>query len=173
MAKYRTPEQRESIIWLVAVKDKLAEYAGEWPSSKRKLIASEIVPQLEEWAVQLLEDIVPKEGNAIIEMSKRVHPILIASDFTRTDDKITVDADDYYKLVEHALEYCRFSAMVQQINKMTNATKIKQHIKDNFKCQECHEPSTCQLRQVLLTFLVPPLTDDGPCQYFRGEDQNA
>jgi len=127
------------------------------------------VPQLEEWAVQLLEDIAPKEGNAIIEMSKRVNPMLIACDFTKTDDKITVDADDYYKLAEHSLEYCKFSAMVRQINKMTNATKIKQYLKDNFKCQECKDPESCEARKVFLHFLVPGLTDDGPCQYYRGE----
>jgi len=169
MARYRTPEQRESIIWLVSLRDKLAEYSEHWSSEKRKLIANEIVPQIEKWAQQLMEGIAPKEGNAIIEMSKRVVPLLIATDFTATDDKITVDVDDYYKAMEFSLEYCKFSAMVQQINKMTNATKIKQYLKDNFKCQECTDPSTCQLRQVLLTFLVPGLTDDGPCQYYRGE----
>ena len=170
MAKYRTPTQRETIIWLVSVRDKLAEYADEWPSSKRNLITSEIIPQMEVWAVQLMDGIAPKEGQAIIQMSKRVHPILIATDFSETDDKITVDVDDYYKLAELSLEYCRFSAMVQQINKMTNATKIKQYLKDNFKCTECEAPDNCELRKVLLTFLVPPLTDDGPCHYYRGEE---
>ena len=171
MARYRTPEQRESIIWLVSLRDKLAECSEHWSSDKRKLIASEIIPQIEKWAQQLMEGIAPKEGNAIIEMSKRVVPLLIASDFSETDDKIIVDVDDYYRLAEHALEYCRFSAMVKQINKMTNATKIKQYLKDNFKCQECKEPETCEARKVFLRFLVPSLNidDSAVCQYYRGE----
>jgi len=167
IAKYRSPTQRETIIWLVSVRDKLAEYADEWPSDKRNLITGEIIPQMEEWAVKLMDGIAPKEGQAIIQMSKRVHPILIATDFSETDDKITVDSDDYYKLAEHALEFCRFSAMAQQINKMTNATKIKQYLKDNFKCTECKAPDSCELRKVLLTFMVPPLNIDDStiCQY--------
>jgi len=169
MAKYRTPEQRESIIWVMELKNKLNEYVDEWPSKERNLIKNEIMPQLEKWASQLMEGICLKEGNAIIKLSSRVNSLLVASDFTETDDKIIVDVDDYYKLTEHSLEYCKFSAMVKQINKMTNATKIKQYLKDNFKCQECKDPSTCQLRQVLLTFLVPGLTGDGPCQYYRGD----
>jgi hypothetical protein len=125
---------------------------------------------MEEWAVKLMDGIAPKEGQAIIAMSKRVNPVLMATDFTETDDKITVDTDDYYKLTEHALEFCRFSAMVKQINKMTNATKIKEYLRDNFKCTECRDPDSCQARKVFLKFLVPALAEDGPCQYWRGEE---
>lgn len=171
MAKYRTPEQRESIIWLVAVKDKLEEYADEWPAKGRNLITSEIIPKLEEWAVQLMDGISPKEGEAIINLSKRTNPVLIASDFSSTDDKITVDSDDYYTLAEHSLEYCKFAAMNREIQRMTNAKDIKAYLKQNYNCKECDDPGTCQLRQVLLTFLVPPLSLDGKCQYLRGEDE--
>lgn len=167
MAKYRTAQQRETIIWITAVRDKLAEYAHEWPAKDRNLILNEMIPQLEDWAVKLLDGIAPKEGEAIISLSKRVNPMLIATDFGSTDDKITVDSDDYYKAMEHALEYCKFASLVKNINKMTNAKAIKEYLKDNFKCQECNEPSTCQLRQVLLTFMIPPLSLDGKCQYER------
>lgn len=170
IAKYRTANQRETIIWLVSVRDALAQYAHEWPAKERNLIAGEIIPQMEKWAEQLMEDIVPKEGQAIINLSKRIRPALIASDFSGTDDKITVDSDDYYTVAEIALEYCKFSAMVQQINKMTNATKIKQYLKDNFKCQECKDPESCKIREVFSKFLIPPLNLDGRCEYFQGEE---
>ena len=169
MGKYRTPEQREAIIWLVAAKDKLLEYVDEWPSAQRNLVRGEIVPALENWATKLMDGISPKEGKAIIDMAARVNPMLIATDFTVTDDTIKVDVDDYYALAELALEYCRFSALVAEASKMTNAKVIKQHLKRSFKCQECRDPENCTARQVFLRFLVPPLAEDGPCQYYRGE----
>ena len=73
-------------------------------------------------------------------------------DFTgkETEDKITVDADHYYTLAEHSLEFCKFTHMVSDINKMTNAKKIKEYLKENFKYQDCKDPETCGLRKVLL-----------------------
>ena len=114
-----------------------------------------------------MDGICPKEGNAIIQMAKRVNPMLVASDFTETEDKIIVDADDYYKLAELSLEICKFSSIVKQVNKMTNATKIKAYLKENFKCPECKDPESCPARKVFLKFLIPPLTEEGPCQYIR------
>lgn len=170
MAKYRSPEQRESIIWLVSVKDKLVEYADEWPSEKRRLILNEIVPAMDGWATELMEGIARKEGQAIIQMARRVNPMLIAVDFTELDSKITVDSDDYYKLAEIALEYCKFSAMAREINKMTNAKVIKKYLKENFTCRECLDPDRCRAKDVFTKFLVPPLALDGPCPYLREEE---
>lgn len=169
IAKYRTAEQRESIIWVVSVKDALEQYAYEWPAKERNIILGEIIPQMEKWAGQLMEDIVPKEGRAIINLSRRVRPILIASDFTNTDDKIIVDSDDYYSVAEIALEYCRMASMIKQVNKMTNAKTIKTYLKDNFKCQECSDPENCKIRNLFSKFMIPPLNLDGKCEYLQRE----
>lgn len=169
IAKYRTANQRETIIWLVSVRDALTQYAHEWPAKERNLITGEIIPQMEKWAEQLMDGIAPKEGQAIINLSKRVRPALIASDFSDTDDKITVDSDDYYKVAEIALEYCRISDAIRQVSKMTNAKVIKEYLKDNFKCQECKDPESCKIREVFSKFLIPPLNLDGRCEYFQGE----
>ena len=169
-AKYRSPEQRESIIWLVSVKHKLVEYAEDWPSEKRRLILNEIVPAMDGWATELMEDIAPKEGRAIIQMARRVNPMLVAVDFAETDDQIMVDVDDHYALAELALEYCKFAAMAKKINKMTNAKVIKKYLKENFTCRECLDPDRCRAQGLFSKFLVPPLVLDGPCPYLREEE---
>ena len=178
MAIYRSPEQRETIIWLCSLREKMEQETEHWKSNKRKLIATEIIPQLEKWCGLLMEGINNKEGQAIIQLARRVRPVLIATDFTRDelDETLTASSDDIYDLAELALEHCRYNVMVRDIRKMTNAVKIKQYLKDNFKCSDCDDPEECKYRKVFLNFLVPALTEDGKCQYWRGsnnENQSA
>ena len=169
VAKYLTVEQRETIIWIVELADKLENDAAFWKKDQREIL-QEMSNYLKDKAVELMDGISRIEGNAVIKLAKRVRPALMVYDFTgkETEDKITVDADHYYTLAEHSLEFCKFTHIVSEINKMTNAKKIKEYLKENFKYQDCKNPETCGLRQVLLHFLVPPLTEEGKCQYWRG-----
>lgn len=168
MAKYLNADQRETIIWVHSLMLKLLNDGVYWNSKGKKLLNKQ-AKLLEELILNLLDGIDAKDGKMVVELAKKVKPVLIVEDFSITDDKITVDAGHYYTLAEHALEYCLFQHMIAEINKMTNAKKIKEFLKENYKCRECNEPSTCQLRQVLLHFQVPPLAVDGKCQYWRGD----
>jgi hypothetical protein len=171
--KYRTPKQRESIIWLMALRDKLERYAEDWNSMGRQLITKEIVPQLDAWGDKLVDGINVKEGNALMKMSKQVNPMLVDSDYSETDDKILVDADTFYTIAEYALDYCRTQAVNKHIMGMTNAKEIKAYLKANSRtCSECKDPDNCKLRQELLTLMVPAFTLNGPCQYWREEVEN-
>lgn len=174
MAAFLSLDQRKLIVWIAGVSYLIRDEFRNWGRGKRELLppASDY---LDELAVKLMDGIDQKEAKNVMKMGDRVRPTLVAYDYTdkETEDKIVVNADDYYLLAELALEYCKFAAMAKEINKMTNATKIKQYISEKypkgFACgHECKEPDSCKFREVFLHFQVPPLTTEGPCQYWRG-----
>ena len=167
MARYLNADQRETIVWINALMVKLSGDGVYWNSRGKRLLNAQ-VKLLEQLTLDLIEDIDPKDGRAVIRLSEEVTPILKVDDFSTTDNTITVDANHYYALAEHALEFCKFQQIIADIKKMTNAKKIKEHLKESYKCEDCNDPSTCQLRQVLLHFQVPPLAEEGKCQYWRG-----
>ena len=167
MAKYLNADQRETVIWVHSLMLKLINDGVYW-NSKGKRLLNKQAKLLEELTLGLLDGIDTKDGKMVVKLAEKVKPILIVEDLSETEDKITVDADHYYTLAEHALEFCKFQQIIADIKKMTNAKKIKEHLKESYKCEDCNDPSTCQLRQVLLHFQVPPLAEEGKCQYWRG-----
>lgn len=168
MAKYLNVDQRETVLWIDALTEKLKEDTAYWPAAKRKFI-KDFIPLLEDLMIDLMNGINEKEGASIIKMARNVRPVLLRTDFAEVDDKIQVDWEQVYTLAEVGLEFCKASAMFGQINKLTNAKAIKQYIKDNWKCNECKDPDKCPARRVFLHFMIPPLTESGKCQYYRGE----
>lgn len=168
MAKYLNSDQRETLIWLNALITKFNKDAMHWPATKRKFL-NEAIPYLEELMVKLMAGIDRKDGAAVVKLAGEVNPVLMKNDWSETDPTIKVDFDQFYTLAEWGLEYCKASAMFGQINRMTNAKVIKDYIKENWKCTECKDPESCKARKVFLHFLVPPLTDTGKCQYYRGD----
>lgn len=171
MAKYLNQDQRETIVWLNALTEKLKQDSAHWPAAKRKHLNA-FIPKLEDLMLDLMQGIDDKDGAMVVKMAGAVTPVLRRNDFSETDEKITVDWEQVYTLAEWGLEFCVFSSMVKNINKMTNARTIKDYIKQNFKAHECEDPDQCPARRVFLHFMIPPLTPEGTCQYFRGGDNN-
>ena len=166
-SRHLNSAQRELIIWLCSLKDKLEENTRYYKPVEQKEMQS-LVKDIENMMLLLMDGIDPKEGNALINASKRVIPTLIINNFhsRKKEDVISVNADDVYDLAEYALEYCKFSGMVRDIFKMTNAKKIHAYLKENFR-RPGEDYKTCKLRKLLLKLLVPGISENGCCEYIR------
>ena len=70
MAKYLTVEQRETIIWIVELADKLESDASVLEKEQRKIL-QEMSNYLKDKAVELMDGISRIEGNAVINLAKK------------------------------------------------------------------------------------------------------
>ena len=168
-SKYLNNDQRTVVIWMDEANTYMRNNRDVWGQENRKVV-DEITAFVDEKLVKLLDGLDKKGTNALVAMVDRCKPVLIASDYTKkdTDDKITVDADTFYKVAEYALEHCRYQAITRHIMDMTNAKEIKRYLKENMKnCTECKDPDNCKLREELLTLMVPPFVAEGKCQWYR------
>jgi len=123
-SKYLNNDQRQDVFWIISVADWLEENRGNWGQANRKIMDG-LRQNIEDASVELMDGINDKELKSIMTMANRIKPVLVASDYTVTEDKITIDADTFYKVAEYALEHCRYQAITRHIMGMTNAKEIK------------------------------------------------
>lgn len=145
MARYLNAEKREDLLWISVLYARMMDSRGYYSGEEGKWLDS-ILLSIEVFIRTIGKKFDPTEERAIWNMLKQVHPSLyIYPQYGEGDKRISVNPELIYDLAEDALQNCLH------------------------ECEE--EPKTCARRKRFLDLGIPPLIEQGPCQYWRkGED---
>lgn len=140
--KYLNGYRREIVLWILSLQT-LLESNREHFKGKELTWLDSIILSIETLSKLMLSGIDSSELRTIDNAIKQIEPKLYADKLVnRQEPTVKVNIDLLYDLAELALENCR-------------------DCKGNY--------DSCQYREMFLSLLLPPYTEVGPCQYWRGE----
>jgi len=141
-SKYLNAQKREDVYWAGALQGYLESKTKHYDGEALKWLNSTLL-SLECFLRSVLEGIEPKEKRAIENMVKDLTPVIQVNRLAKqSQETVTVDADTLYDFGEFALEFC-------------------------LKCEGNYD--TCRLRELALAVGIPPLVENGKCQYERND----
>jgi hypothetical protein len=141
-AKYLNGFRRELVLWILSLQLILENHREHFKDKELTWLDS-IILSIESLSKLMLGGLDATELKTIENAVKRIEPKLYAEKLVNQQNPtVKVNIDLLYDLAELALENCHTC-------------------KGDF--------DNCPHRKLFLSLLIPPYTEVGPCQYWRGE----
>lgn len=137
--QYLNKERRINVFWVSGFMTLLEGIQCNYKGKSATWIRSMII-SMEAFLNCELQGIDDKERRTIINLIDQFEPRLVPRNNLTKAETVQADPEDIWDLAEYAMEYC-------------------ERCPGNF--------DECRLRELSLRLSIPPLVENGPCQYWR------
>ena len=142
--KYLNGYRRELVLWICSLQLILENHREHFKGKELTWLNS-IILSIEVLCKLMLSGIDGRELRTIENAIKLIQPRLnIDRMIPQEEPTMKVSLDLVYDLAESAVDLCKYD------------------------CKKDYD--TCPRRKLFLSLLVPAYVENGPCQYFRGEE---